>query len=94
MHALDFVKKTCPPWDDYLAHIGRYADGSARSKVANAVRDAHQYDDDVVAASIDHHHSPGTKSAGVFFSYAVDLSLYFRRMYATVSVAQMEDMSR
>ena len=49
MHALDFVKKTCPPWDDYLAHIGRYADGSARSKVANAVRDgrdAHQYDDE------------------------------------------------
>ena len=48
MHALPKVKKTCPPWDDYLAHIGRYADGSARSKVANAVRDgrdAHQYDD-------------------------------------------------
>jgi glutathione S-transferase len=49
MHALPHVKKTCPPWDDYLAHIGRYADGSARSKVANAVRDgrdAHQYDDE------------------------------------------------
>ena len=48
MHALPKVRKTCPPWDDYLAHIGRYADGSARSKVANAVRDgrdAHQYDD-------------------------------------------------
>ena len=48
MHALPRVKKTCPPWDDYLSHIGRYADGSARSKVANAVRDgrdAHQYDD-------------------------------------------------
>ena len=48
MHALPMVKKTCPPWVDYLAHIGRYADGSARSKVANAVRDgrdAHQYDD-------------------------------------------------
>jgi glutathione S-transferase len=49
MHALAHVKKTCPPWDDYLKHIGRYADGSARSKVANAVRDgrdAHQYDDE------------------------------------------------
>lgn len=48
MTELPHVKKTCPNWDDYLAHIGRYADGSARSKVANAVRDgrdAHQYDD-------------------------------------------------
>ena len=48
MEAIPAVRKTCPPWDDYLRHIGRYADGSARSKVANAVRDgrdAHQYDD-------------------------------------------------
>lgn len=37
MEALPLVAKTCPPWDDYLQHIGRYADGSARSKVANAV---------------------------------------------------------
>mmetsp|Transcript_7480 Transcript_7480/g.18564 ORF Transcript_7480/g.18564 Transcript_7480/m.18564 type:complete len:294 (-) Transcript_7480:89-970(-) len=49
MESLPHVRDTCPPWADYLAHIGRYADGSARSKVANAVRDgrdAHQYDDD------------------------------------------------
>ena len=49
MMQLPHVKKTLPPWDDYLKHIGRYADGSARSKVANAVRDgrdAHQYDDE------------------------------------------------
>ena len=49
MTQLPHVKKTLPPWDDYLKHIGRYADGSARSKVANAVRDgrdAHQYDDE------------------------------------------------
>jgi glutathione S-transferase len=49
MIAREEVKKTLPPWDDYLAHIGRYADGSARSKVANAVRagrSAHEYDDD------------------------------------------------
>ena len=48
MRARPSVEKTLPDWDDYLAHIGRYADGSARSKVANAVRDgrdAHQYDD-------------------------------------------------
>jgi glutathione S-transferase len=47
MHGDEKVKRTCPPWDEYLAHIGRYADGSARSKVANAVRDgrdAHEYD--------------------------------------------------
>ena len=49
MTQLPHVKKTLPPWDDYLKHIGRYADGSARSKVANAVRDgrdAHQYEDE------------------------------------------------
>ena len=49
MEGTAHVSRTCPPWDDYLQHIGRYADGSARSKVANAVRDgrdAHQYDDE------------------------------------------------
>ena len=48
MLAREQVKKTLPPWEDYLAHIGRYADGSARSKVANAVRAgraAHDYND-------------------------------------------------
>ena len=48
MLAREQVRKTLPPWDDYLEHIGRYADGSARSKVANAVRSgraAHDYDD-------------------------------------------------
>lgn len=50
MLAREQVRKTLPPWDDYLEHIGRYADGSARSKVANAVRSgraAHDYDDNV-----------------------------------------------
>jgi glutathione S-transferase len=45
----DDVKRTLPNWDEYLEHIGRYADGSARSKVANAVRDgrnAHDYEKD------------------------------------------------
>ena len=37
MESRPSVNKTCPPWEDYLKHIGRYADGSARSKVANAV---------------------------------------------------------
>jgi len=49
MGARDDVARTLPVWDEYLDHIGRYADGSARSKVANAVRDgreAHQYDDE------------------------------------------------
>lgn len=35
---LDSVKRTLPDKDRYLDHIGKYADGSARSKVANAVR--------------------------------------------------------
>ncbi len=35
---LDSVKRTLPDKDKYLNHIGKYADGSARSKVANAVR--------------------------------------------------------
>jgi glutathione S-transferase len=48
--SMDSVKRTLPPKDDYLEHIGKYADGSARSKVANAVRrgvSAHEFDDDV-----------------------------------------------
>lgn len=45
---LDAVVKTLPDKDRYLEHIGKYADGSARSKVAEAVRrgvEAHEYDD-------------------------------------------------
>lgn len=43
------VKKTLPDKDEYLEHIGKYADSSARSKVANAVRrgvSAHELDDE------------------------------------------------
>ena len=46
---LDAVKRTLPDRDDYLEHIGKYADSSARSKVANAVRrgvSAHDLDDE------------------------------------------------
>jgi len=46
---LDCVKRTLPDKDDYLIHIGKYADSSARSKVANAVRRgvaAHELDDE------------------------------------------------
>lgn len=46
---LDSVKRTLPDKDRYLEHIGKYADGSARSKVANAVRRgvaAHEFDDE------------------------------------------------
>uniref|UniRef100_A0A7S3P3Y1 Glutathione transferase n=1 Tax=Amphora coffeiformis TaxID=265554 RepID=A0A7S3P3Y1_9STRA len=46
---LDSVKRTLPDKDRYLEHIAKYADGSARSKVANAVRRgvaAHEFDDD------------------------------------------------
>ena len=46
---LESVKKTLPDKDKYLEHIGKYADSSARSKVANAVRrgaEAHQIDDE------------------------------------------------
>jgi len=49
MCAREEVARTLPNWDEYLQHITRYADGSARSKVANAVRDgrsAHEYDDE------------------------------------------------
>lgn len=47
--SLDCVKRTLPDKEDYLIHIGKYADSSARSKVANAVRRgvaAHELDDD------------------------------------------------
>ena len=46
---LDSVKLTLPDKSRYLEHIGKYADSSARSKVANAVRRgvaAHELDDD------------------------------------------------
>ena len=45
---LDAVKRTLPDKNEYLEHIYKYADGSARSKVANAVRrgvSAHELDD-------------------------------------------------
>ena len=50
-HVMDLpsVKRTLPDKDRYLEHIAIYADGSARSKVANAVRRgaaAHELDDD------------------------------------------------
>jgi len=47
--SLDSVQRTLPDKDRYLEHILKYADGSARSKVANAVRRgvaAHELDDD------------------------------------------------
>lgn len=47
--SLDSVKRTLPDKDKYLEHILKYADGSARSKVANAVRRgaaAHEIDDE------------------------------------------------
>ena len=46
---LDSVKRTLPGKERYLEHIKKYADGSARSKVANAVRRgvaAHEFDDE------------------------------------------------
>mmetsp|Transcript_39620 Transcript_39620/g.55843 ORF Transcript_39620/g.55843 Transcript_39620/m.55843 type:complete len:285 (-) Transcript_39620:47-901(-) len=46
---LDSVKRTLPDKDQYLEHIEKYADSSARSKVANAVRRgvaAHELDDE------------------------------------------------
>lgn len=46
---LESVRRTLPDKDRYLEHIGKYADGSARSKVANAVRRgvaAHEFDDE------------------------------------------------
>jgi hypothetical protein len=47
--SLDSVKRTLPDKDRYLAHIVKYADSSAQSKVANSVRRgvaAHEIDDD------------------------------------------------
>ena len=47
--ALPSVARTLPDRDRYLEHIGKYADSSARSKVANAVRRgvaAHDLDDE------------------------------------------------
>jgi len=49
MMKLESVQRTIPKKDDYLEHIGKYADSSARSKVANAVRRgvaAHELDDE------------------------------------------------
>jgi glutathione S-transferase len=46
---LECVQRTLPDRDRYLDHIQKYADGTARSKVANAVRRgvaAHDFDDD------------------------------------------------
>ena len=47
--SLESVQRTLPDKDRYLDHIMKYADGSARSKVANAVRRgvaAHELDDE------------------------------------------------
>jgi len=47
--SLDSVKRTLPDKERYLEHIGKYADSSARSKVANAVRRgvaAHEIEDE------------------------------------------------
>ncbi|EED93470.1 predicted protein [Thalassiosira pseudonana CCMP1335] len=47
--SLESVKRTLPDKARYLEHIGKYADASARSKVANAVRrgvTAHEIDDE------------------------------------------------
>jgi glutathione S-transferase len=46
---LEYVQRTLPNRDQYLDHIQKYANGTARSKVANAVRRgvaAHELDDD------------------------------------------------
>jgi len=47
--SLESVQRTLPDRERYLQHIFKYADGSARSKVANAVRRgaaAHELDDE------------------------------------------------
>lgn len=47
--SLESVKRTLPDKARYLEHIGKYADASARSKVANVVRrgvTAHEIDDE------------------------------------------------
>ncbi len=44
------VARTLPDKDRYLAHVAKYAEGKARSKVGNAVRRgaaAHDYDDEL-----------------------------------------------
>lgn len=50
MEKLPSVSRTLPDKQRYLEHVGKYATGSARSKVANAVRrgaQAHDIDDGV-----------------------------------------------
>ena len=45
--SLDSVSRTLPDKAKYLKHVAKYAHGSARSKVGNAVRrgaNAHEYD--------------------------------------------------
>ena len=47
--SLDCVASTTPEEARYVEHIAKYADGTARSKVANAVRrgaGAHEFDDE------------------------------------------------
>ena len=47
--SIESVQRTLPDKEKYLIHIGKYADSSARSKVANAVRRgvaAHDLDDE------------------------------------------------
>ena len=49
MLQLDYIQRTLPDPDQYLDHIQKYANGTARSKVANAVRRgaaAHELDDE------------------------------------------------
>ena len=50
MISLPCVQRTLPNKDKYLEHIQKYANGTARSKVANAVRrgvEAHNFDDEL-----------------------------------------------
>lgn len=45
---LPYVQSTLPDKERYLAHVAKYAEAKARSKVGNAVRrgaKAHDYDD-------------------------------------------------
>lgn len=49
MVALPQVARTLPDKDRYLEHVAKYANASARSKVADAVRrgaSAHEIDDE------------------------------------------------
>jgi glutathione S-transferase len=65
---LESVQRTLPDRQRYLEHIAKYADGSARSKVANAVRRgvaAHEFDDtqdDYDPTNEEHKSSSLTKS--------------------------------